>query len=48
MSVVPGETPGDRPYGLGTVILLADKDRAGIWELFLGPEAVDDTDPLVE
>ncbi|KAL5324317.1 hypothetical protein ACEPPN_008862 [Leptodophora sp. 'Broadleaf-Isolate-01'] len=48
--IPPGETPpGDRrPYELMLVILLAVTERVEAYELFLGAEAVDDTEPEVE
>jgi hypothetical protein len=51
MSIIPGETaaPGDNlPYEPKLVILLAVTDNEEAYELFLGPEAVDDTEPDVE
>ena len=46
----PGEMPpGDsRPYELMLVMLLAVTERVDAYELFLGPEAVDDTEPEFE
>jgi hypothetical protein len=50
MSEEPGEIPpGDNlPYELILVMLLAATDRLEAYELLLGPDAVDDTDPDVE
>lgn len=48
--IPPGEIPpGDnRPYELILVMLLAVTERVEAYELFLGPEAVDDTEPEFE
>lgn len=51
MSVAPpGDMPpGDNlPYEFILVILLAARDKVDAYELLLGPDAVDDTDPEVE
>jgi hypothetical protein len=51
MSVaLPGDMPpGDNlPYEFILVILLAASDNVEAYELLLGPDAVDDTDPEVE
>lgn len=50
VSIAPGETaPGDSfPYEPILVIPLVATDNEEAYELFLGPEAVDDTDPEVE
>jgi hypothetical protein len=50
MSEEPGEIPpGDNlPYELILVMLLAATDKFEVYELLLGPDVVDDTDPDVE
>jgi len=50
MSILPGDIPpGDPlPYEFRLVMLLAATDKVDAYELLLGPEAVEDTDPEVE